>query len=588
MQATRHFVKQNNIYLIYCFIVFFMAQLLYALAHAGFYTNYYSALTQVATAIPAIDVIHQHFWQSLYYYHIAPPLYFLYAFGFALLFPPDGQLGIYILHTILGLLAVYALYRVQERLGINKKLAVFLITLFLLSPSFNLYQTMGWYDFPVACLLLISTWCFIQLYDAPSFKRGCVFFGIIALLCGIRSLYHVNLYFVPLIILTLFFIKVNRKQVLLSCLIPFIFVFSMYFKNYMLFDAFTINSFSGEVFANVAMQFGLTLEQRQQGVAQGYFSELALCPQSADTIPFKMKNMAYDGLYCYKVIAEKYRQHYIQTLGRDYKNIPILNTIPGSFYPQRNVLGNIGMDQEYQKNAIQSLKHFPLVYLKSVLNSWRIYFVDSPDYFYQNMVNIRHLPESLRMNLWSYNHVFHKLIYNKSDVVSVALLCIYPFLIIFSLGYFLFARAGLVIFSFIYWLFVLPGMIHYLNLFVAIHIFNGSIQSKMVVCLLTFTGFLAALMILFRSTLSLLAKKKRAVHYQRLITPPFEAGKRVFVFYLFSNITFTTMIINFIAANEQQRYRFYIDGLYLIIFGLMIQTLFCKPEKIITQKLELP
>jgi len=475
--------------IIYCIIIFFAAQALYCMLHLGFITNYYGALNQVGTDFPAHDVIRKHFWQSIFYYHLVPPLYIFYTYGFVELFPPDGQIGIYLLHTLLGLWAVCSLYQILNKFHINTYLSLVLISLYVFSPQFNLFESMGWYDFPTAALLIIATWRLMKFADQPSFTHAFIFFSVIGLLCSIRSMYHIALYFVPVIIICAFVFKKQRKIVLLSCVLPFLFVFSFYLKNYLLFDYFSINSYAGEPLAGIAMQKNLTLEQRQQGINKGFFSDLALCPQSADTIPGKLPNFAFTGYHCYNVIADKYRQAYIKKLGKEYKNIPVLNEIGGTVRPHRNVLGNIGMSLEFQKNAVQAIIHYPTTYLKNIIVSVKFYFTNTLSYFYLNMGNVRQLPP--------------RIIFKSTSKGSYFLVLYYPWLILFSM--------------------------------------------LCLCCPKKLEGLGTSV-----STLFTMTQKKT-------------------IAFILGNIIFSSLIMILFTANEQQRYRFYVDGLYLILTAIFIQ-----------------
>lgn len=551
----------DNRFLLFCFGVFFLAQLMYSYAHAGFYTNYYSAFNQVGIDVPATMIIKHHFWQSMWYYHINPPLYAFYSYLFLFKFPPDGQLGVYFLHTTLGLLAVNSLFHIFKRFRVHVYLACFLICSFILSPTFNFSQTMGWYDFPTLCLLLISTSTFISFLDLSTFKNGLKFFVCIALLCSIRSLYHLVLYFVPLICILLIAVKKDYKTILLSAALPFLFVFALYFKNYYLFHAFTINSFSGEVIANAAMQQNVTLKDRYAGIKAGFFSDLALCPQSADTIPTKEPNFAYTGYYCYNVVAEKYRQAYIQRLGTDYHDIPLLQEIPNNILKHRSVLGNIGMGMEYQRLAMQSIFHYPEAYIQNINASWRSYFTPYPYYFFENMMNARNFNLLFRWNILGHTGGVPDSIKFGSAFISTTFLTLFPLLIVFGLARLYFNKKwALKLCS----IFFIGYVLVYIN---AINFsgFPGS-QTQLICDVLLYFVCACEVILVLPFVYSWRGKMAR-------IKSELDRTQKLTLILMLCNIVFTTVIIIFIAGNEQLRYRIYIDPLYLVLFGIFTQTL---------------
>lgn len=85
----------ENYYLIFLIVMFFVAQLLYHLAHSGFLSSFFG-LDLMIVDIGAITAVKGHFWESICYYHLSPPLYALYGAIFHILLPPDGELGFYL------------------------------------------------------------------------------------------------------------------------------------------------------------------------------------------------------------------------------------------------------------------------------------------------------------------------------------------------------------------------------------------------------------------------------------------------------------------------------------------------------------
>jgi len=529
--------RTENINLYFCLFCFFLAQFLYSLVGAGFGSAFLSDMVYPQFWIPW-EIVKAHPWESLFYYHVQSPLFTAYTFLFALIFPPDGQLGIYFLHTILGLLAITSLYKIMRYLQINKTLTTYLILAFILSPSFNLYQSWGIYDFPVVCLILISTYLFMKFLESSTWLNGFLFFLTISILCNIRPLYHIIFYFIPLTLILLLVLKQHRKIILQSCLIPFLLILAPYAKNYYLFHIFTLNSWQGEVLSNATLQWNVTLKERLEGVKKGFFSDLALCPHTADGWPDKMANMGYTSSYCYDVVAQKYRDAYIKKLNKDYSHIAILNTTPDAKRLHRNVLGNIGMSQEYGKNAIAALIHYPHAYFSSINLGWESYF-SKTNYFYSEMGNPRNLPDSLLTNWLAYyphiSHSIHSIDINKSIFLFYGL----PFLVVFGFAY--------------------TRLQKYLPHF----------------CIAYFAGFLFIKILsvwdmlgyaLFLSIIVIVGARLEKNNNLTWDT------KRLTIVYILCNIIYTTLFINFTTSSEENRYRFYIDALFLILLGLLIES----------------
>jgi len=393
--------------------------------------------------------------------------------------------------------------------------------------------------------------------------------------------------------------KGNRKKILLTAFLPFMLVFSMYLKNYILFDTFTINSFSAEVLANITMQWNFPLKYRIEGINKGYFNDLALCPQSADTIPTKTDDFAYTGYYCYKVIAQKYRDAYIEKFGTKYVNIPVLQP-QNDDMPQRNTLGNIGMDKAYQKNAINALMHHPEIYLRNVVQSYFYYFDDSVSYFYENMTNHRHLPV---------------INYFPSYMPNPYVMVFYQFSLLFAFYYLLFTKelrqsvfagafvlqaacilyAALIhvriseILFFISMGFLLVIAAVYLNPqssrrttaggTVKVFFENNVIAALLTSCVtLIFTIFFIKFhtfqhvfrFLIAQTYLSILLFVFAIASFRYWKTSSLDQVQRLSIIFILCNIVYTSAVVTLTAGNEQQRYRFYIDPLYMVLLGLFL------------------
>ncbi len=535
--------------LLFCFFSFFFAQFLYALICAGFGKGFLSVIIFPQFWIPW-DIVKGHPWQSLFYYHVQAPLFTAYIFLCTLVFPPDGQLGIYLLHTGLGLFAISALYKIQIRLGVNKNLATLLILIFILSPTFNLFETWGLYDFPVMCLLLIATHRLMKLIDLPSWRNGFYFFLTISLLCNIRPLYHIAFYFIPVLVTLMWVLNQHKKIILQSAIIPFVLLLVPYVKNYYLFHIFTLNSWQGEVLSNATMQWHLSLTDRLDGIKKGYFSDLALCPHTADGFPNKFENMGYTGYYCYDVIAQKYRDTFVNKLNKDYSGIAILNSVSGDKRLHRNVLGNIGMSQEYGKNAVASFIHYPYAYFASINEGWRLYFTKSPSYFFDVMGNPRQLSNSLLSSWLSYHPYVSSSMTAGSENISLILLFMLPLLIIFGVAYIKIPQR-LMSFTVIY----LLGLIAFFSgfLYLTKTRFDWPVQYYVMWAVLGYN-------VISIIPLYLLS------HFE----PAKKCKENIIIAFILCNILYTTLMINFTTGTEEQRYRFYLDGFYFILLGLFL------------------
>lgn len=572
----KHLFSSDSADIIFLIVMFFMGQLTYHFAHAGFF----SAFNQLdfIVDVRAIFAEEGHFWESIFYYHLAPPLYVLYASLFYKYFPPHGEIGFYFFHTLLGVYTVYSLYKIQRRLDIHPILATALTTIFILSPSFNLAESSAFYDFPAACLLIISTWHLAKLLDQPRLFTSLIFFTTIALLCSIRSLYNIVLYMVPLIIITLLILRREWKIILMGSLLPFLFVLAPYLKNYILYDAFTTSSYFGETLDSATMQFYVTLKQREEGIKQGFFSDLALCPSTPESVEKQTINSKLSGWYCYGTFADQYRRAYIQKINRKYANIPLLSCDPilnketGVYLPRRSCLGNIGMSKEYQKNAFQAILHYPHSYKKSVTGTLRQYFNNTVSYYFEVASNQRKLSEDIQKS-WLRWKLMQKP--NLKLSISLPLLFAYPLLCFFSMCYLFYSNKGINLLICLYltalFFTICKAIINMADSSPHLMLKSWDLQAVLIISIIKMVILLTLMTLLLRFMINKLNGRGRQ-YLESLIHPSMEYNKRVIVVYLLANIIFTSIIIVFLVGIAQQRYRFYIDGLYLILLSLIIQT----------------
>lgn len=536
-------VKRPNFYpFLYCIGLFFFTQIVYSFLHLG-WGNYFSSY--LATDPLVLPFFKKDFFKTLFYYHKLPPGYVAYAYGFQILFPPDGKIGVYFFHTFLGVWSVISLYLIQKRLGINRFIALTILTLYLINPAFILYQTMGWYDFSTACLLIISVWSLSNFADKPTFRNGLLFFSIVALLCSIRSIFHFTFYLLPLTIVCLIIFRKHWKVTLLSASLPFLLVFGMYFKNYYLFKIFSVSSYGPENIYMVTMQWNFPIELRYEGIKRGFFSDLALCHQSPDGVGnLLLPDYAYTGTYCYKVIAQKYRDNYLKMLGTDYKDVEALQPIPGQTLPHRLEVGNIGMDKEFGRNAFQALIHYPRIFLLNLKECWRLYYSDSVSYFYENMQNTRKLPTWLP--------------YRPSRECYYILTIIYPFLIYLGACCTLFNRRLIYFASSSY--LGLAGILNLKYAFAKTRM-DWTSSCEMIRNNIWFMIFFLLL------TLLIYQLKIKKYNFK----PLFNHNQRAVILFIICNAVYASIVMTSFTGNEQQRYRFYITGLFFILFGLYLQ-----------------
>ncbi|MCX5770064.1 MAG: hypothetical protein NTZ09_07310 [Candidatus Hydrogenedentes bacterium] len=175
--------------------------------------------------------------ESVFYLHVQPPLYNL-ALGAILKLFPGHEAPVFHALFLLNGLALYVLVLVlQTRLGVRKSVALATSTLFVLSPTFLVFEHVLVYTLQCATLLVAAALLLETYLRTRVSSRGWAFFISLFLLCGIRSMYHLG-YYVLIACAVAAVMRGYRRQVLWMALIPGVILFSFYAKNYVLFDKF--------------------------------------------------------------------------------------------------------------------------------------------------------------------------------------------------------------------------------------------------------------------------------------------------------------------------------------------------------------
>ena len=338
-----------------------MMALLFALVHGLYYA---SGVTFDAKTIPLFAqfldpaLLRDRLWESLVALHCQPPLFNL-LLGVTLKIAPHhpGPLlqGLF----LMGGFTLYVLITVLlQKLQVGDRLALLLSTLFLLSPSFVLYEHWLFYTFPEAVLMTLGAWTFYKAVYTPQRKHFLGFFCLIAALCLLRSLFHL-VYFVLMVGLLVWQCPAHRKQVALMALLPFLLVVSLYVKNSVLFGKFTASTWTGMNFSDVTL-LKLTVAERDKLISEGKLSAFARIR------PFSPL--------------------------RDYAVSPVMDTrfvgVPAlvqrdkpSGVPNYNNLTYIALSDKYLVEDIKVIRAYPRAFWRGIFQGWKVYFEPSTHYY---------------------------------------------------------------------------------------------------------------------------------------------------------------------------------------------------------------
>ena len=296
--------------------------------------------------------------ESVFYLHMQPPL-FNFFLGVGLhLFPKHALLAFQICYWIMGLGLYYAVFAVARRLAVSRPLALVLSTVFLASPSYIVYEHWLFYTFPLALLVTLSGLLFARVLKQPRFWVCSAFFWVVLALCLTRSVFLL-IYLVLVTLLLLLLRPANRRAILLAACLPILLLTGLYVKNYVLFRQFSVSTWLGMNLSGMTVQ-AVPIQLRQQLVAEGKLSQLALISRFSK--------------------LEDYPAEYLEMHG--FEGIPVLRKLHrdagGVNY---NSLVYLRLSDEYLRDDLYVIRHFPQYYLVGMLNAWLCYFRPGSDYW---------------------------------------------------------------------------------------------------------------------------------------------------------------------------------------------------------------
>ncbi|MFC1890656.1 hypothetical protein ACFL4G_12960, partial [Thermodesulfobacteriota bacterium] len=228
-------------------VLFFMV-LLFLAAHAVYYClfgirlyhgplfNYFELLDP--------ELLRHNLLESCFYLHSQPPLFNLFLGIVLKLFPESPVVAFQVLYTFFGLALYLSLFLLLRRLDVSRPLSLVLSTLFMISPSFVLYENWLFNTFPLALILVGSALLFHDLVDRGGRLTTTAFFVSLLLLCGIMSIFHLSYYCLVAGALVIA-VSDRRRMILSAALVPLVLILSLYLKNYLLFDRFAASSWMG-------------------------------------------------------------------------------------------------------------------------------------------------------------------------------------------------------------------------------------------------------------------------------------------------------------------------------------------------------
>ena len=362
------------------------------------------------------ELLKNKLWESVFYLHGQPPLYNLFL-GLVLKVARGGSRFVFQgVYLAFGAALYLSLFGLQRRLGVSRGVAFVVSTLFLISPSFVLYEHWLFYTFPVAALIALAALLFYEVAARRRTRAAVSFFVVLFLICGTRHFFHPAYYLLVAGALAAFCAR-NRKKIIIAAVAPFLVLLSFYVKNYVVFGQFTASTWAGMYFIQMTGYF-LTPEERESLEAAGKISPVTAPPAHSEL-------SRYPASY-----AEVTRLGDVEALTQVHKS-----TGP----PNYNHLAYVAISEQYWKDSWAVMRYRPQAYLRALTRSWFIYFKSTSDY----ASGIHFLDETGNLTRVSaisniYDHIFYGRYYFGPILMRLLALAgvkaadcaVYPYLII--------------------------------------------------------------------------------------------------------------------------------------------------------------
>ncbi|MBI4262889.1 MAG: hypothetical protein HY657_00805 [Acidobacteria bacterium] len=311
--------------------------------------------------------------RSVWYLHGQPPAFNL-LLGLVLKLGGSRWESVFhVLYGACGFGLYVGLVLLLQRLGVRLAGAATAATLFLVSPSFVLYEHWLFYTFPVATLLVMAALALAWFRDRPSPVRALLFHSLVLAMCGIQSTYQLP-YFILIAAALIALHPRHRRAVVYGAALPFVLLCGLYIKNTAVFGVPSTSSWMGMSLAKMTVWY-LPADTLQRLVTSRAISPISLIE------PFSAPG-AYPPEYFAAVGFED-----VPAIGARWKSTGRENM---------NHIGYLRVSQQYLRDSLAVLRRHPRALAQASRDAWWIYSWSSSEYRFLNR-NATHIAAWTRM-----------------------------------------------------------------------------------------------------------------------------------------------------------------------------------------------
>jgi hypothetical protein len=300
--------------------------------------------------------------RSLWYLHAQPPA-FNAMIGIALHSPLGTRFTLQLAYWGMGLGLTFAMYLLMRELGVSSTPAFVVTVVYIVTPTFVLFENWMFYDTPVAFLLALGVLCFTRYVRRGGAWNAAGFAAAFALLGLGRASFHVLFLVVAGALLVWAARRIDRRTALIAALVPVVLTGALLVKNEVLFGEAQSSTWLGMNLAH--MIFRNHPEAVQRDVADKKLSPQAL------VVPF--------------VGLNRYPNASFPRTG-----VPALDDPTDTGHANFNNKAYIKISNDYAHDVRVFLQRHPGFYVTRVGESFRTSFAPALDYqaFKQNRPHI--------------------------------------------------------------------------------------------------------------------------------------------------------------------------------------------------------
>ena len=300
-------------------------------------------------------------WRSLFYLKEQPPAFNLFLGSILHFFPNHSTAAFHATYLCLGLVLALSLFALLERMHVARPVAFAITLVFSLNPVTVIYENWLFYEYPLTTLFSVAALFLHRYATSGRAFDGSVFFWCLAIIGGIRSVYHM-LWFALIAVFLCFSLRRWTERTILVALLPGMLLLSVYVKNFVLFH---------------------TVVPGTETFGAANLAKLATKSLPPGAIP----DLIASGKISPSILIANLHDMDIEVMKRlvplpPATGIPILDdrfTSIGEFNWNSIWLSEVG--KLYRKDAITVLRLYPTGYLRSVLHNLDRILVPATDGF---------------------------------------------------------------------------------------------------------------------------------------------------------------------------------------------------------------